>query len=217
MRKVGLLIILLVVLGGTIILFGRNVFKKPSTQTTTTQSTSTIPTLREPTITIIDPVRGPKDAPITIVEFGDYLCDFCRQMEPTVREVLATYPTSVRLVWKDFPNDAFHPGATNAAEAARCAGAQGKYWAYHDLLLAQTGYGIIPHADLATAADLETTAFNECLAAGFMKPVVEHTSREAQGLGLTGAPSFFINGVPFDGTTFSEFQTVIEKTVEASS
>lgn len=218
MRKVGLLLILLVAFAGTVIFFGWQMRREPlSPAAAETPSTNQLPALTEPTVTIIDPVRGPQDAPVTIVEFGDYLCEFCKQIEPVVEKVLAAYPASVRLVWKDFPNDNFHPGATRAAEAARCAGREGKYWNYHDLLMNRASFGLIPYTDLAAAADLNTITFDECFASGSMKPIVEYSSREAQALGLSGVPYFFINDVPFEGTTFAEFQTAIEKIIKASS
>ena len=79
------------------------------------------------------PELGPKDAPVTIVEFGDFQCPFCKKSEDSIKQVRAKYADKVRLVYMDFPLS-FHPNALPAAEAARCAGDQGKFWQFHDAL-----------------------------------------------------------------------------------
>ena len=79
------------------------------------------------------PIKGRKEAPVTIVEFSDYQCPYCSKLQPTLNQVLAAYPKDVKLVFKDFPLS-FHQQAKNAAKAARAAGEQGKYWEMHDLI-----------------------------------------------------------------------------------
>lgn len=165
----------------------------------------------EPTITIIDPIRGNPEAPVTIIEFADYLCEFCKETSGTLKEILAAYPNQVRLVWKDFPNDALHANATQAAIAARCAGEQGKYWEYHDLLMAQSQFTLLPlFVNLAITLDLDRNAFAECLNTETPLPRVQKTIAEAQALGLDGVPFFFINNQPFTGTTFEDFEHAIK-------
>ena len=78
--------------------------------------------------------RGPKDAPVTIVEFSDFQCPFCKTANATVKQVLDKYPGKVRLVFRDYPIASLHPQAPKAHEAARCAGDQAKFWEYHDVL-----------------------------------------------------------------------------------
>src|SRR5690606_14510661 len=74
------------------------------------------------------PFKGPKDAPITIVEFSDFQCSYCKRVLPVLQQVLEGYPGEVKLVFRDFPILSIHPQAQNAAEAAHCAGEQGKFW-----------------------------------------------------------------------------------------
>src|SRR5262245_56402328 len=78
--------------------------------------------------------RGPKDAPVTIVEFSDFQCPFCKSATTTIKQVLEKYPGKVRLVFRDYPLASIHPLAPKAHEAARCAGEQAKFWEYHDVL-----------------------------------------------------------------------------------
>src|SRR5205085_997458 len=82
-------------------------------------------------------LRGNPNAPVTIVEFSDFQCPYCRAAEPTIKEVLDKYKDKVRFSYRDYPLKQIHPHAEQAAEAARCAGEQGKYWEYHDLLYAK--------------------------------------------------------------------------------
>ena len=84
------------------------------------------------------PVRGAADAPVTIVEFSDFECPFCKQTHPTLKQLLECYPGKVRLAYRDFPLDSIHPQSRRAAEAARCASDQGKFWEYHDVLFTQS-------------------------------------------------------------------------------
>src|SRR5262249_48948425 len=80
-------------------------------------------------------IRGAADASVTLVEFSDFHCPFCKRVQPTLAELLKTYPGKVKLVYRDLPLDGLHPQARGAAEAARCAQDQGKFWEYHDVLL----------------------------------------------------------------------------------
>ena len=81
------------------------------------------------------PIRGAADASVTVVEFSDFECPFCKQTHPTLKQLLERYPGKVRLAYRDFPLDSIHPQARRAAEAARCASDQGKFWEYHDVLV----------------------------------------------------------------------------------
>ncbi len=104
------------------------------------------------------------------------------------------FPGRIRLVFKDFPLD-FHPGARPAAAAARCAGVAGRFWEYHDLLfVAQPDFA---RADLLRYADrlgIERAAFAECLDGGRFREELERDMSEGRALGVTGTPTFFING-----------------------
>ena len=141
------------------------------------------------------PSRGPADAPVTLVEFSDFHCPFCRRVQPVLTELLARYPTQLRLVYRDLPLDSLHPQARRAAEAARCANDQGKFWQFHDAL-----YERGPDASTealraaATSIGLDVAAFEQCLASGRHREAVQHDVEEAQSLGAEGTPAFFING-----------------------
>jgi protein-disulfide isomerase len=108
--------------------------------------------------------------------------------------VMREFPGRIRLVFKDFPLD-FHPGARPAAEAARCAGLAGRFWEYHDLLfVAQPDFA---RPDLLRYADrigIERAAFAECLDSGRFREDLERDMSEGRALGVTGTPTFFING-----------------------
>jgi protein-disulfide isomerase len=141
------------------------------------------------------PVRGSADAPVTIVEFSDFECPFCKQTRPTLKQLLERYPGKVRLVYRDFPLDSIHPQARRAAEAARCASDQGKFWEYHDVLFTQSPE--LALEDLRRyggQVGLDVTKFDACLTAGVYKAAVQRDLDEGTRLGITGTPAFFING-----------------------
>jgi protein-disulfide isomerase len=146
------------------------------------------------------PIRGVKEAPVTLVEFSDFHCPFCSRAQATLKQLLDRYPGKVKLVYRDFPLDRLHPQARKAAEAARCAGDQGKFWEYHDLLFSNT-----PRAapdDLRRYAQqvaLDVPKFEQCIASGAHRITVQRDIDEGARLGVTGTPAFFINGRPLEG------------------
>jgi protein-disulfide isomerase len=139
-------------------------------------------------------IRGAAAAPVTILEFSDYQCPFCKRAQPVLERLLAEFPGKVRIVFKDYPLD-FHEGARPAAEAARCAGAAGRYWDYHDLLfLAQPAFSRDDLITYAHRVGLDRTAFSLCLDARRFGPAVEADVAEGRALGVSGTPTFFVNG-----------------------
>jgi protein-disulfide isomerase len=159
------------------------------------------------------PVRGPAEAPVTLVEFSDFHCPFCKQSQATVKQLLERYAGKLKLVYRDFPLDQLHPQARGAAEAARCAGDQGKFWEFHDILFAQP-----PQANseslrrYAEQTGLDTVAFDRCLSSGVHREAVQRDVEEGTRLGITGTPAFFINGRPVLGAQQLEaFTRVIEE------
>jgi protein-disulfide isomerase len=155
--------------------------------------------------------RGPHDAPITIVEFSDFDCPFCRNVVATVKEVLAKYPTQVRWVFRDFPIAAIHPGAPRAHEAARCAADQGKFWEYHDALFGQASTDPDRLTRYAKDLSLDAGSFTQCLESGKHKTAVGRDIEEGSRLGITGTPTFFVNGRLLVGAQpLTAFQKVIE-------
>jgi len=146
------------------------------------------------------PIRGAADAPVTVVEFSDFECPFCKQTHPTLKQLLERYPGKVRLAYRDFPLDSIHPQARRAAEAARCAQDQGKFWEYHDLLFTQSPQ--LAPEDLrryAGQVGVDVTKFDSCLAADTHKAAVQWDLDEGNRLGITGTPAFFVNGRTLTG------------------
>lgn len=177
------------------------------TRAPTTSSVSRVPTPSQD-----DPVRGKADAPLAIVEFGDYQCQACQQSESVVKQVLAAYPESVKLVWKDFPIF-FHSQAKQAAEAAHCAGAQGKFWEYHDALLANKDASLLPSAlaQYARAIGLDGNEFDTCLSAGTFGAKVDSNFTDGADYGVDGVPYFFIGNTKAPYTpTLTEFKQIID-------
>ncbi len=158
-------------------------------------------------------IRGSINAPVTIVEFSDFHCPFCRQVGPVVAQVLSRYGDKVRLVYRDFPLDSLHPQARQAAEAARCAGDQGKFWQYHDRLLAGgSGGGPAELKSSASAVGLDIVAFDRCLSSHTYREAVQRDVDEGTRLGVTGTPTFFINGRMIAGTQpIDAFASLIEQ------
>jgi protein-disulfide isomerase len=145
------------------------------------------------------PSKGPADAKITIVEFSDFECPFCVRAEETVTQVLQKYDGKVRLVYRDFPLP-FHPHAAKAAEAARCAGDQSKYWQMHEKLFANQK-ALEPDALKRYAKDLglDAAKFDKCLDGGEKAKAVADDRKAGEEVGVTGTPAFFINGVLVSG------------------
>jgi protein-disulfide isomerase len=141
-----------------------------------------------------DPAWGPPTAPVTIIEFADFECPACKESLPVLRQLRDLYPDRVRFVYRDFPLAA-HPQARPAAEAAHCAHEQGKFWAYHDALFAQAP-DLKPsdYVILAERLGLNRAEFTACLAGTRPKAAVAKDLADAQNLGLSGTPTFFVNG-----------------------
>jgi protein-disulfide isomerase len=146
------------------------------------------------------PFKGPANAPVTIVEFSDFHCPFCRRVVPTLDQLANKYGNKIRLVFRDFPIESLHPGATKAHEAARCADEQGKFWAYHDKLFAgppKSSPEIFK--SLAVELGLDANNFANCVDSGKYSAAIKKDVEEGTRLGVTGTPAFFINGRMISG------------------
>jgi protein-disulfide isomerase len=157
------------------------------------------------------PTRGPAGAPVTIIEFSDYQCPYCGRAEPTVKRLLEAYPGKVRIVYRDFPLPG-HEDAPKAAEAARCAADQGKFWEMHDKLFEnQRALEIGNLKAYARAAGADGTKFDACLDGGTKTKEVEASFRAGNEVGVHSTPTFFINGRPLSGALpFETFQQVVD-------
>jgi protein-disulfide isomerase len=156
--------------------------------------------------------RGPKDAPVTIVEFSDFQCPYCKTATATLKQVLDKYPEQVRLIFRDYPLVSIHPAAPKAHEAARCAGDQGKFWEYHDLLF-ERAPRLSPQELKQYAQDLklDLRVFGQCLDSAKYVAEVDKDTQEGMRLGLTGTPSFFINGRQLVGAQpLAAFEKIID-------
>jgi protein-disulfide isomerase len=157
-------------------------------------------------------VRGNPKAPVMIVEFSDFQCPYCHQVEPVVKELLAKYGDKVSLAYRDLPLKQIHPQAEIAAEASRCAGEQGKYWDYHDQLLSASKLDRDALLEYARNLKLDDKRFDSCLTAGKYRADIEKDSREGMQAGITGTPAFFINGVVLSGAEPKEtFARIIDE------
>jgi len=146
------------------------------------------------------PFKGAATAPVTIVEFQDFHCPFCKRVQPTLAEILSRYGDKVKLVHRDFPIDNLHPQARKGHEAARCANEQGKFWAYHDVLYANAPKGSPENLKAyAQQVGLDLTAFELCVSSGKYKEAVQKDVEEGTRAGVTGTPSFFVNGRQLTG------------------
>jgi protein-disulfide isomerase len=139
------------------------------------------------------PRLGSEKAPVQIVEFADYECPYCQKVNADLARVREQFGDQVSLVYKDFPLP-MHPLAPRAAEAARCAGVQGKFWEFHDALFETKQLHAAELKQEARTLKLDTARFDQCLDSGEQIATVKKDSQEAQRLGLQGTPSFFING-----------------------
>jgi protein-disulfide isomerase len=159
------------------------------------------------------PVRGKPDAPITIVEFGDFQCPFCREAEASLQTVIDKYPNDVRLVFRHMPLADLHPNAVEAARAAICADQQGKFWQMHDAMFKDQG-ALSADALKTTASHLglDSQRFSSCLNnAADTSGVLGADTKAAADLGVDSTPYFFIDGRPLRGTAPPEqFEKIIE-------
>ena len=141
-----------------------------------------------------DHIRGSADAPVTVVEYGDFECPYCGEAEPVVRGLLSGFG-DVRYVWRHLPLNDVHPYAQLAAEASEAAAAQGKFWEMHDLLLDHQGAVRIPHlVQYAEDIGLDVQRFSDHLRrhAGVARMTEDVDSADLSG--VSGTPTFFING-----------------------
>jgi protein-disulfide isomerase len=161
-----------------------------------------------------NPILGPANAPITIIEFSDYQCPYCRKWETEAwPQIQAAYPGKIRLVYRDFPLYSIHPESEAAAIAAYCAGDQQKYWAYHDLLFSdQLPLGQDSYIKYAAQIKLDVNQFTQCITAQKFKDNVTKNYQYASNLGVNSTPTFFVNGIPMVGAQpFDAFKQLIDK------
>jgi protein-disulfide isomerase len=158
-----------------------------------------------------DPSFGPATAPITIVEFSDFNCPYCEKWQlETFYPLLEAYPDQIHFVYRDFPITSQE--SFIAAQAANCAGEQGAYWRFHDSLL--TGgldLGREAYSQYADLLGIDPQALLDCVDSQRYADEVNADARYAASLGVSGTPTFFINGIPLVGAQpLSQFTQVID-------
>jgi protein-disulfide isomerase len=162
--------------------------------------------------------RGPAAAPVTIFEWSDYQCPYCKRAQVVLARLQAEFPDTVKITFKDFPLPT-HERALPAALAARCAGAQGRYWEYHDLLfVAQPDFSRDELLGYARRLGLDTPPFTECLDSARFRDAVLADQREGLDAGVGGTPTFFINGRKIEGALpLEEFREAIRQALREAA
>jgi len=169
-----------------------------------------------------DALIGNENAKVTVVEFSDFQCPFCRSFwSGAYQQIKKEYIDTgkIRFVYRDYPLP-FHPAAQASAESAECADDQGKFWEMHDKIFSEQGkqgtgtitYGITDLKKWASQIGLDSVKFNKCLDSGKYKSEVEKDSADGSSYGVSGTPTLFVNGNPVVGAQqFSVFKALIDK------
>jgi protein-disulfide isomerase len=165
------------------------------------------------------PARGPDTAPVTIVEFTDYECPYCREhFLKTLPLLLAQYGDRVRYVVMNLPIPRLHPDAVGAAEAAECAADQGRFWEYHDRLFVASELDRAALGSIAAQMHLDSTAFATCVDTRATAERVAGHLAQARSLGITGTPTFLVNGRLFHGAyPFEDFKSIVDSAIARAS
>jgi protein-disulfide isomerase len=152
-----------------------------------------------------DHATGPDDAPVTLVEYGDFECPYCGMAYPIVKRAQQELGNRLRFIFRNFPLAEAHPHARQAAQAAEAAAAQGKFWEMHDMLFEHQD--ALEPQDLvgyAESLDLDITRFEKDLEAGTYAKKVRDDFRSGVKSGVNGTPTFFVNGERYDGSWANE-------------
>jgi len=165
------------------------------------------------------PFLGPKNAPVTLTMFSDFECPYCRGAQETIHKLRADYPEGVKIVFKHFPLG-IHPHAAAAAKAAYCAAEQGRFWPVHDALFAAPSLSDAAIERAVTDAGVDRNRFDQCVASDAANAAVARDRRSAALAGITGTPSYIVNGrVLRGGATYQSLHDAIanELSVTAAS
>ncbi len=153
----------------------------------------------KPPVSDRDHIEGPAEAPVTLVEYGDYECPHCGRAYPIVKELQRVFGKQLRFVFRNFPLGEMHPHAQHAAEAAEIAGEMSKFWPMHDILFErQAALGDSSLAEYAGKLGLDVKAFHHKLAAHEAEARVKEDFLSGVKSGVNGTPTFFIDGVRYD-------------------
>lgn len=162
------------------------------------------------------PSIGSKSAPVTIIEFSDFQCPYCRESFPVVKQVIDHFGADVRFVFKHLPLS-IHKQALPAARAAFCGGQQGQFWGFHDALFSIDELTSPKLESIAARLNLDLPRFRLCLQSDESRNAVMKDSLEARRLGIDGTPAFIINGKPYRGVLdFDNFKSIVEQELNSS-
>jgi protein-disulfide isomerase len=174
--------------------------------------------LRAPTVEVAtegEPSLGPTNAPVTIVEFSDFQCPYCRQAQSTLKQLMAAYEGKIKLVFRDFPLRNIHPQAQKAAEAAQCAAEQQKFWPYHDKLFASSSLQMDDLKKFAQDLELKMEQFTSCLDSNKAAAGIDADIQAGQQAGVNATPTFFVNGYPLSGAAaYERFKELVDAALE---
>jgi protein-disulfide isomerase len=184
------------------------------------QNSSTQVLLEEPRlprpVELTAPSIGPPQAIVTITEFSDFKCPYCREVQATIKEILKSYSGNVRLIFKHLPLE-IHADAFPAAKAAFCAEDQGKFWQYHDALFTSEALSAEALDKIAVKLGLNLSKFKACLLSESASAAVRKDIHEARQLGIHSTPTFIINGKLMRGARpFAEFKATIEHELDSA-
>ncbi len=159
-----------------------------------------------------DHSEGPVDAPLTLVEYGDYQCPYCGAAYPVVKRLQKTMGKKLRFVFRNFPLTELHPYALVAAEAAEAASLQGKFWEMHDLLFEQQAMLKPEVISLwAERVGLNVEQFGSDIKQGVVEKRIREDRQSGIRSGVNGTPTFYINGIRYDGQSdYSSMLTALE-------
>jgi len=160
------------------------------------------------------PVLGPENAPVTIVEFSDFQCPFCQRFnDQTLGPLRDKYGDKIKIYFRHFPLESIHPQARNGSQAALCANEQGKFWEMHDeLFLTQDLISVDNSKTLAKKLGLDAEKFAKCLDSNQFDSVINTDLQDGSSYGVSGTPTFFINGWRLVGAQpLAAFTAIIDK------
>lgn len=160
------------------------------------------------------PPEGPPDAPVKIVEFSDFQCPYCKAWnDNTLTPLIQKYGNKIVIYYRHYPLTQIHPEAMNGAVAAECANAQGKFWEMHDALFrTQSAISVSNSESLAGTIGLDTQKFNDCMSTNPYQANIQADISDGDAYGVTGTPTFFVNGVRLVGAMpIDSFTSVIDQ------
>jgi len=174
-----------------------------------------VPTLKDlldgPIINNLDPNIGSDEAQVVIVIFSDFECQYCHSQEKVLAQVLANYEDKVRLIWKDYPSSDPDSKSFKAAVAGRCAGEQGKFWSFHDLLFASRDLDGSMFIKLAQELGLKEKTFSKCLEDIEIYKLIYDNIIEAQALDINGVPFIYVGKQEVLGEiSYEELKRMVE-------